>query len=146
MNYAVSNSGSGTSDISQLSITIPSVFRSGFSLSSLSNTFATTTNYSSSTGVLTLTYSGNNFHPGAVENLYFNLNHNSTTSHWESFDSTVVNYVNTADTGGSKDIFISTVPTFYIETNNIDTTTHRTGSSSRSITVLTVPRQSSASY
>lgn len=119
LTYALENTGEGSSDIDQVSITIPSELQSGFTLNALSNTIATGTNYAA--GVLTLSYSGSDFAPGVTDTFTLNVANGSAASTNLSLSATARNYLNSSAVSGSDSIFLASTPTFYVTPGTIDT-------------------------
>lgn len=123
LHYPITNMGSGTSDLDRVVITLPEIFRTGFGVINVSNSTvgATSTNYNSGTGELTLMY--DSFNPGDLEDLYLYISNTATNYQSVTIDATIRNYVNTATISGNNDLFVSTVPSFYVTPNTLDTST-----------------------
>jgi len=122
----VSNTGRGTSDIDRVTITLPSILQSGFTVSRVSNTIATGTNYAS--GVLTLSYS-TPLAPNTADMIYLLVSNTALAIEDATLGVTVRNFVYTAPATGNTTLSLSTLPSFYTYVNgseashSVDTTT-----------------------
>ena len=121
INYKVTNLGSGSSDLDRLTMTLPATLRNGFGVAKVSNSIATNISYNASTGIVTFLY--NNLKPGEGDNIFLTVSNTASASASTPIIAEVRNHAKTASVSGDDTLFISTMPTYSITPNNIDTTT-----------------------
>ncbi len=120
ISYNISNTGNGSNDLNEVKIFLPSIFRTGFSASKVSNSVATNITYSAGTGLITLFY--NNLSPKSVDKIFLYVTNTASTYQWVTIESSAKNYINTNFTSGNKDLLVSSIPSFSVSPNDLDTT------------------------
>ncbi|OHD53558.1 MAG: hypothetical protein A2014_10820 [Spirochaetes bacterium GWF1_49_6] len=122
ISYNVSNTGDGSNDLNEVKILLPSIFRAGFSASKVSNSAATNITYASASGLITLKYA--NLTPKSVDKIFLYVTNAASASQNVTIESSVKNYINTNYTSGNKDLSLTSVPSFSVSPNDIDTSTN----------------------
>lgn len=119
----LSNTGTGTADVDQLSLTLPADLQILSLTNSIVNstiTLTTNTNGSVTAGV---TYAaGSLFQPGLTDSFTLQLNQTATNAKTTALTTSVRGFIKTNDTTGAKSMLISTVPMLSISPTSNSTT------------------------
>ena len=123
LTWLVSNTGSGTMYIDQVTLAIPPQLTNGFTVNSVSNTIATNTNVIVSNGQTYLILGYNCLETNQTDQIVLVFSNGALTNQTISFGAYARDYVNTGALSGATNLTLMPVPTFSVSPANLDTST-----------------------